>query len=262
MRWNLRLGGPVDRRGQGCRAGRRLWFKLNEAPPPICRFGGKLWRVPTEGRPAIGPRGAAEEVRSFGEAGAEAARSIAEASLTAEEELANTNRWMSERTSELWLTSLEPWFNLQASTIRLFEQFWRQAPTFLGFPGALNPRPMTALPVAPPFGLLAADLKEGKEAYTLRVEMPGLADEDVDVTLTGDALAVRAEKRKDQDEAGTIPLISERRFGRFDRTFILPGRLDRDRIASQVRNGVLDVTLPKAIEAPPALPDRSPTLPD
>lgn len=208
----------------------------------------------------VGSESVAEEPRSFVAAGAEAAkhgldrgveaaREVARAGLKAEEELANTNRWMTQRTSEFWRASLDPLLNMQAEAIKLVEHFWRQAPHLFGFPGALAARPIAGLPFAPLFGLPAADLKESNETYTLQIELPGLAYEDLDLTIRGDTLAVSAEKRVDQAESTTISWISERRFGRFDRIFVLPRDVDRSRIAAKVQNGVLDVTLPKLAEA-------------
>lgn len=204
-----------------------------------------------------------EKIRSFANLGADAAkqgldpalgavRNSARAGLMAEEQLANTNRWMTQRTSEFWRASLAPLFNMQLEAIKLVEQAWSQTPRLFGFPGAIAARPLASLPFAPLFGLPPADLKETNDGYTLRVELPGLADGDLDLTIRGDTLAICAEKRDDQGDDPTVPWISERRFGRFDRTFTLPHDVDRGRISAHVQNGVLDIALPKtpaALEA-------------
>lgn len=210
-----------------------------------------------------GSKSVAEESRSFVSAGAEAAkqgldcgvevtREVARAGLKAQEELADTNRWMTQRTSECWRASLDPLLNIQAETIKLFQIFWRQAPGLFGFPGALAVGPIAGFPFAPLVGPSTANLRESDETYTLRVELPGLAKEDLNLTITGDTLAIAAEQRDDQAQGATNPSISNGRFGRFDRTFVLPRDVDRSRIAAKVQNGVLDITLPKAAEAPEA----------
>ncbi|MEX2631448.1 MAG: Hsp20/alpha crystallin family protein [Tistlia sp.] len=97
----------------------------------------------------------------------------------------------------------------------------------------------------------STDVAENDAAVEMTMELPGLDEKDVEVTLEGDRLIVQGEKRQDrqQEEAGTGWLVSERRWGRFQRVMPLPPHVDRDKVAASFQDGVLKVTLPKTEEA-------------
>ena len=93
----------------------------------------------------------------------------------------------------------------------------------------------------------AADVRETKEGYAIELDLPGLTEKEVEVTLEGKHLTVRGE-RKPQDGELTR---RERGFGTFERAFHLPDDVDRARIEAKAKNGVLTVTLPKAEASKP-----------
>jgi HSP20 family protein len=97
----------------------------------------------------------------------------------------------------------------------------------------------------------AVDLFQDKDSVLLRAELPGLRREDIHVSLHEDVLTLSGERReeKNADERGN--LRSERFFGRFERRFTLPVRVDGNRVAAHYEDGILTVTLPKAEEAKP-----------
>lgn len=97
----------------------------------------------------------------------------------------------------------------------------------------------------------AVDLYHDKESVTLRAELPGMKKEDIHVSLHEDVLTLSGERRqeKQHDEKGA--LRSERFFGKFERSFTLPVRVDASRVAASYEDGILMVTLPKAEEAKP-----------
>lgn len=92
----------------------------------------------------------------------------------------------------------------------------------------------------------AADVRETKEGYVLDLDLPGLTEKDVEVTLEGKHLTIRGE-RKAPDQAGYTRV--ERGFGAFERVFHLPEDVDVAKIEAKARNGVLTVTLPRAESA-------------
>jgi HSP20 family protein len=71
----------------------------------------------------------------------------------------------------------------------------------------------------------------------------------VDVTLSGDTLIIKGEKRQEKEEKENNYYLCERSFGSFQRSFSLPAGVDRDKISSELAKGVLTVTLPKTAQA-------------
>lgn len=106
--------------------------------------------------------------------------------------------------------------------------------------------PATAGAFAP-----ALDVEETEDAFTLYVELPGVAAEDVDITLEESVLTISGERRfYDEKEADGFRRV-ERSFGRFHRAVRLPDRVDANRVEAGYRDGLLTITVPKAEEAKP-----------
>lgn len=86
-------------------------------------------------------------------------------------------------------------------------------------------------------------LGETDKEIRVTAELPGLNENDVEISVEGGALTIRGEKRsevKDKDRGYT-----ERRYGRFERRIGLPRGINRDHAAATFRDGVLTITLPK-----------------
>lgn len=98
-----------------------------------------------------------------------------------------------------------------------------------------------------------ADVLESKDDIRVMIELPGLRPEDVDITLENNVLTVSGEKREEQRQESVDHRwhLSERRYGRFDRSFVLPREVDPERIDARIDNGVLRVTIPKSEKAKP-----------
>ena len=95
----------------------------------------------------------------------------------------------------------------------------------------------------------AIDVSEDEKAYKISAELPGLDEKDIDVTVTGDALVLKGEKRHEKEEKEKNYYLSERSYGAFQRAFALPEGIDRNKIDAQFSKGVLTITLPKTAEA-------------
>ena len=106
-------------------------------------------------------------------------------------------------------------------------------------------------------GILAPriDVAEDDRSVTLTAELPGVSESDIDVSLVGDQLTIRGEKRsehEDKKDAQDFSLHrSERSYGAFQRTITVPYRVDPDLDAAQFNDGVLRITLPKPEDALP-----------
>ena len=94
--------------------------------------------------------------------------------------------------------------------------------------------------------LPAVDVRESDDAFVFTAELPGIAREEVDITVEDGILTLKGERRfNEQDEQKSYRRI-ERAYGSFSRSFRLPSAVDAERIAAAFENGVLTVTVPKA----------------
>lgn len=94
----------------------------------------------------------------------------------------------------------------------------------------------------------AVDLQETAEQYVLTAELPGLAREDVEIHFHDGRLTISG-VRRDRGVACEQYHRVERGHGSFSRTFQLPVPVEADRLAADLRDGVLTVTCPKSREA-------------
>ncbi|MGC2413064.1 MAG: Hsp20/alpha crystallin family protein [Stellaceae bacterium] len=93
------------------------------------------------------------------------------------------------------------------------------------------------------------DVAENGKAYRITAELPGMDAKNVDVSVSGDVLTIKGEKHQEKEEKEEDYYLSERSFGSFQRSFSLPAGIDRDKISSELKKGVLTITLPKTAEA-------------
>ena len=93
------------------------------------------------------------------------------------------------------------------------------------------------------------DIAESKKAYRISVEVPGVDEGDIDLTLDGDALIISGEKQQDSEDDEDGYHRVERSYGSFRRVLTLPTDADADRITAKFRNGVLRIEIPRTREA-------------
>jgi HSP20 family protein len=91
------------------------------------------------------------------------------------------------------------------------------------------------------------DISEGKKAYSIRVELPGIDREDMSITVEGQSLTIRAEKRRDREEEDEGVHWAESSYGLVQRMLSLPDDADGEAIDARFRNGVLKLKLPKRV---------------
>ena len=92
----------------------------------------------------------------------------------------------------------------------------------------------------------AAELTEKGEAYHLKLELPGISKDDLDIEVTSEAVSVKGERKSEsKTEEGGLTR-SEFHYGSFHRVISLPGRIDHQSVAADYKDGILDLTLPKA----------------
>jgi HSP20 family protein len=95
----------------------------------------------------------------------------------------------------------------------------------------------------------AVDVLDNERAYVLKVEVPGLKPEDIELSLDKNVLTLKGERKYEQETERQGYRRVERRYGSFARAFVLPEGAQGNAIEATVQDGVLSVTIPKA-EAP------------
>jgi HSP20 family molecular chaperone IbpA len=88
------------------------------------------------------------------------------------------------------------------------------------------------------------DLSEDSDAFTYQLELPGMDEEDVEVEIGSGQLSIRGEKRDEKEEKGENYIFRERRYGSFERRFMLPENVKVRKVKANFEKGVLTVTIP------------------
>ena len=99
--------------------------------------------------------------------------------------------------------------------------------------------------------LPTVDVHETKDDLVLSFDIPGVSQKDVQVTITGDLMTVRGERRFEREATENTYHRVERVYGRFERSVQLPMTVQTDKVKASYRDGVLEVKLPKAEEVKP-----------
>jgi len=97
----------------------------------------------------------------------------------------------------------------------------------------------------------AVDVYEGEHNVTLKIEVPGIDEKDIDVQLENNTLTVHGERKIEKEEKEENYRRVERQYGSFTRTFTLPTTVDSEKVSATYDKGVLKIALPKKAEAKP-----------
>jgi len=142
----------------------------------------------------------------------------------------NPNRDLAAWPSDLW--------NVQSGISRVFDNFVHGGVQDDGSFGLSKWNP-------------AVDIVERENEFEVKVELPGVKKEDVNITLESSVLTIRGEKKQEKEEKQDNFHRVERSYGSFQRSFTLPATVKSDKIDASFRDGMLVITLPKAEEAKP-----------
>ena len=113
--------------------------------------------------------------------------------------------------------------SLQREMDRLFEDFFRRG-------GLMRP---------------SVDVVETDDTVVVKAELPGMEPKDVDISVSGDKLTIKGERKAEKEEKGKTFYRMERCYGSFCRTVELPVSVEADKAKADYKNGVLEITLPK-----------------
>jgi HSP20 family protein len=127
----------------------------------------------------------------------------------------------------------DPFSVLQREVNRAFDEVFR------GFP-AMGRGAAVVGGFAP-----SLDVRETEQGLEISAELPGMSEDDVDLRLEGDLLTLAGEKKEERTQENAGMHLTERSFGRFQRSFRLPYRPDPGQVQAQFEKGVLRITLPR-----------------
>jgi HSP20 family protein len=95
------------------------------------------------------------------------------------------------------------------------------------------------------------DVRETADAFVFRADLPGVKEDDVEISLTGNRLTINGQRQEETREEGSRYHSYERSYGSFSRSFTLPDGADADSVRADMKDGVLDITVPKRPEVKP-----------
>lgn len=148
--------------------------------------------------------------------------------------------------------SLVPWKNNRSQTPALREDYFDPFVTFRremdrmfdhffdGFPGRAGNGPGAIAP--------AIDLDETDKEMVITAELPGVTDKDIEVSLAGDVLTIKGEKKTETEEKKGGSYYTERRYGSFARSLRLPFEVKDEDVDAKFKDGVLKIRVPKPAE--------------
>jgi len=90
------------------------------------------------------------------------------------------------------------------------------------------------------------DMSETKDNYVVKAEVPGIDAKHIDISLTGDVLSIRGEKKQEKEEKEEDYHLVERNYGSFSRSVRIPAEVESNKIKASYKNGILTITLPKS----------------
>lgn len=95
------------------------------------------------------------------------------------------------------------------------------------------------------------EIKETKDGYLFKADIPGVKESDLEVTVTGNRLTVSGKRESEKEEQTDTYYTTERSYGSFTRSFTLPDGVDMDSVNADLNGGVLTLNIRKTPEAQP-----------
>lgn len=92
----------------------------------------------------------------------------------------------------------------------------------------------------------ASEASSDDRAYRIAIELPGVEEKDIEITVNDGMVTVKGEKRESREEKGETWYFSERQFGSFSRSFRLPADADQGAVSADLKDGVLTLSVARA----------------
>lgn len=129
---------------------------------------------------------------------------------------------------------------------RLFDDLWHSwsSGRISALPGAEEAEEIKVMPYREPL----TDIIENEKEIKIIAEIPGVEKSDIKINATQDSIEISAETKKEEEEKGKGYARRERRYTKFYRSFTLPKPVIPEKAKASYKNGVLEITIPKAEE--------------
>lgn len=95
----------------------------------------------------------------------------------------------------------------------------------------------------------AFEVRENKDSYVFKADLPGIKKEDLEVSLTGNRLTITGKREHEKETKDDTFYTYEREYGSFTRAFTLPEGIDTEHVKTELKDGVLTMVVPKKPEA-------------
>jgi HSP20 family protein len=143
----------------------------------------------------------------------------------------------------MWLVKTNPRsesYDLPVVFDRWFQDFWQgDAPSLR----ALEEDSVTWAP--------RVDVTESEDAYKIVADLPGLKKEEINISLNDNVLTLKGERKHEEEKKEKNSYYKERSYGSFSRSFRMPEKVKGEEINANYKDGVLEITVPKAEEVKP-----------
>ena len=129
---------------------------------------------------------------------------------------------------------------------------WEKLPVFSSFQDEMNRVLDNFLSRETSYGMdwiPVVDVAESESDITVKAEIPGIDPKDVDISITGETLTLKGEKKEEKENIGKSYHRVESSYGSFKRVITLPASVDVDKVTAEGKNGILEITLPKKEES-------------
>ncbi len=97
----------------------------------------------------------------------------------------------------------------------------------------------------------AIEMYEEEDRYVVKAELPGMKEDDMDVSVADDTLTIKGERSTENEVSEENHYCCERSYGNFSRSIALPSSVDAKKIKAHYEDGVLEISLPKTVEVKP-----------
>ncbi|MFL5815198.1 MAG: Hsp20/alpha crystallin family protein [Bdellovibrionia bacterium] len=151
----------------------------------------------------------------------------------------NTNNGLTvwaENWPENWKNTWSPISDLRREFDRLFDDWTTSTPRGLRTDYAFVP---------------ACDVEEDENHFLLILEMAGMKKDDIKLEINDGQLMISGERHQESRQKGEGRRYSERKFGKFQRRFVLPAGIDASRVEASYEDGILRIMVPKAESSKP-----------
>lgn len=132
-------------------------------------------------------------------------------------------------------TDDHPFYSLQREMNSLFDSFFR------GFDVAPRGFAASGMGMFTP----SVDVKENDKEFVIKVELPGVEEKDIDVTVTNDSVTIKGEKKEEKEDKDKNYYYMERSYGSFSRVIPLEAEIEAEKAEASFKNGILDIKIPK-----------------